>query len=63
MKNKLENEHDTIERKMLMLTEEDIDAQLCYKHLTSAQKEELIKLIYDLSIVLYKNYFDKDEST
>ncbi len=63
MENILQKEHDTIEKKKLMLTEDDVNAQLCYKHLTPVQKEELIKLIYDLSFVLYKNYFDNDEST
>lgn len=40
----------------LMLTEEDIDTQECFRHLTSEQKRELIALVYELSLALYHLY-------
>ena len=63
----MENKRDEIQRgdnrNALMLTEEDIDTQECYRHLLPEQKAELIVFVYEISLALYNSYFEKDEST
>lgn len=63
MKNKREEKQRKGLGNVLMLTEEDIDTQPCYRHLTPEQKSELIALIYEISLVLYNSYFENNEST
>jgi hypothetical protein len=45
----------------LKLTEEEISSEEWVKHLSPAQKLELIEFIYKLSLFLYNSYFDDDE--
>lgn len=56
----MENKRDENPRadngKVLMLTEEDINTQECYRNLSPGQKEELIALVYELSLALYHLY-------
>lgn len=57
-----DEKNSSFDKNALMLTEEDIDTQECYRHLLPEQKEELIAFIYEVSIVLYKLYSNNDES-
>lgn len=49
------------DRNAHILTEEDINTQEYYKDLSSQQKSELIAFVYELSLVLYNSYFERDE--
>lgn len=61
MENNNKKEKSTsFDKNEIMLTEEDIDSQDCYRHLLPEQKKELITLIYEISLVLYNSYFDDD---
>lgn len=50
-------------KEALMLTEDEIDTEKCYRHLLPEQKRELIEFIYQMSLALYKLYYNRDEST
>lgn len=63
MENNRNAEKCFFDRNALMLTEEDIDTQECYRHLLPEQKAELIAFVYEISLALYNSYFEKDEST
>lgn len=58
-----DEKNSSFDRNALMLTEEDIDTQECYRHLLPEQKRELIAFIYQISLALYKLYNKEDEST
>lgn len=63
MENKKDKKKEAYEKKVLMLSEEDIDMQQCYRHLLPEQKSALISFVYEISLVLYNSYSKKDESS
>jgi hypothetical protein len=56
----MENKRDEMQggdnRNALILTEEEINTQECYRNLSPEQKAELIALVYELSLALYHLY-------
>lgn len=45
----------------IMLTEEEIDTQECYRHLLPDQKLALMTFVYEISLALYNSYSKRDE--
>jgi len=62
MESNSEEKKNLPDMKRLSLTVDDIDAIECYRHFTAEQKMQLIELVYEISSVLYKIYFENNES-
>lgn len=51
------------EVKDLKLTEEELNSEEYYRSLSPERKEELKELVYELSLILYGNYAEKENNT